>query len=133
MEYICHKRFKGIGASGKEYLIRRKEKLQSVGRFISLGAEAVCVPSSENAYKYFARNDDGNGLRRGELTYRIAYSPRHPNKDNGFRFTDAEVEMLETEYAHFLRQDTDTLIFNYGFFNAEIEELEELAKRLEVI
>lgn len=133
MEYICHKRFKGIGASGKEYLIRRKEKLQSVGRFISLGAEAVCVPSSENAYKYFARNDDGNGLRRGELTYRIAYSPRHPNENNGYRFTDAEREMLETEYSHFLRQDVDTIVFNYDFFNADIEELEEIARRLEVI
>ena len=118
MNYICHRRYKKEGASGKEHLIRRKTNLESIGKFIAIGAEAICSTTSADAFQYFARNDDGNGLERGRLTYEIAYAPRHPNKDNGFRFTEGEREMLVDEYRRFLRQDVDTIIFNFDFFIA---------------
>jgi len=132
MEYICHKRYKKRGASGKAYLFRRGKKLETVGRFICTGPEAVCAIRSEDAFRHFARNDDGNGFERGKLTFAIAYAKRQPNKENGFRFTEQEVDMLETEYPHFLRRDVDTLIFNEDFFNADIGELKELYQKLEV-
>ena len=91
----------------------------------------MCSINSSDAYRYFARDDDGQGMERGRLTYAIAYAPRHPNKDNGFRFTEAERDMLENEYGDWLRNDTSTLIFNYDFFNAEVGELQKLYDRLE--
>lgn len=132
MKYICHNRYKKTGASGKEYLVRFKDEIETVGNFIAKGAEAVCAITSDDAFRHFARNDDNNGLERGKLTYKIAYAPRRPNIDNDYRFTETEIEMLRTEYGHFLIKDNVAVIFNYDFFNADIEELRELYKRLEV-
>ena len=132
MKYICHNRYKKTGASGKEYLVRFKDEIETVGNFIAKGAEAVCAITSDDAFRHFARNDDNNGLERGKLTYKIAYAPRRPNIDNDYRFTETEIEMLRTEYSRFLIKDNVAVIFNYDFFNADIEELRELYKRLEV-
>lgn len=52
--------------------------------------------------------------------------------DNDYRFTEAEIEMLRTEYNRFLVDDRVAVIFNYDFFNADIDELKELYERLEV-
>jgi len=68
MNYICHNRFKKIGASGKEYLIRYKDTVETVGKYIAKGAEAICAITSDDAFRHFARNDDNNGLERGKLT-----------------------------------------------------------------
>lgn len=130
MKYICHNRYNKKGASGKEYLIRFKDEIETVGRFIAKGAEGICTVTSDDAFRHFARNDDGKGLERGKLTYKIAYAPRHPNEDNDFRFTEEEIEMLRKEYGNYLVRDNKAVIFNFDFFNAEIEELKELYERL---
>lgn len=132
MEYICHTRYKKRGASGREYNIRRGTVLNSIGAYIAKDNAAVCRVDSEDAYMHFSRNDDGLGMRRGELTAAIAYSDRHPNEDNGYRFTEAEIEMLEADYGDFLRK-LDVIRFNHKFFNADIDVLCEMARRLEVI
>lgn len=132
MEYICHTRYKKRGASGREYNLPRGTVLETVGPFIAKDNTAVCRVDSEDAHVYFARNDDGCGMERGRLTSAIAYSDRHPNEDNGYRFTDEEIEMLERDYGHFLRK-LDVILFNHDFFNADILTLREIAKRLEVI
>lgn len=132
MQYICHVRYDKIGASGKKYLIRFKDKVETVGHWIAKGAEAICADTSDDAFRHFARNDDNNGMERGKLTYKIAYAPRHPNIDNDYRFTENEIDMLRQEYDRFLIKDKTAVIFNYDFFNADIEELRELYNRLEV-
>ena len=68
-------------------------------------------------------------LELDKLTYKIAYAPRHPNEDNDFRFTEEEIEMLRKEYGKYLVKDNKAVIFNFDFFNAEIEELKELYER----
>lgn len=130
MDYICHRRYNKIGASGKKYLFRRKDVLNTAGNYIVTGTEAVCAVTSEDAYMYFARNDDGNGLYRGKLTYAIAYAHRKPNNDNDYRFTEDEISWLRKDYSKYLREDDVAVIFNYDFFNADIKELEIIAKRL---
>ena len=132
MEYIVHKRFKQKGASGKEYNFPYGTKLNSIGEFIKYNGELVCATTSENAHKYFSRNNDGKGLERGRLTYAIAYSSRHPNKTDGFRFTPEERDMLATDYNHFLVDNGEWILFNHHFFNAKVDELSELAKKLGV-
>lgn len=132
MKYVCHRSFRGKGASGKKYFIKKNKELEVAGNFITRDVEAICYTTSQVAYEHFARNDDGRGLERGDLTYRIAFSDRHPNEDNGFRFTPEEIEMLETEYDYFLLKGPDSILFNFEFFNADIDKLQELADRLEV-
>ena len=80
---------------------------------------------------HFAPDDDGQGLRRGQLCWKVAYSFRRPNKDNNFRFTDKEIEMLQEEYPHFLVDGGDPVLFCHEFFQAEVKELEGLFSRLE--
>ena len=47
-------------------------------------------------------------------------------------FTDQEIEMLEREWAHFLRQDVEVILFNEDFFAAAVPELKELADALHI-
>lgn len=131
MRYICHKRYDKTGADEKRHIIRRKTRLESIAGFIAEGSSAVCRITSEDARRHFARDDDGKGLERGRLSWKIAYAPRHPNEDNEFRFTPGEIEMLRKDYGRFLEDDKDVILFNSDFFHAEISELEEILERLE--
>lgn len=131
MEYITHHRFKGIIACREKLNLPYGEKLKITNNFITtLDDKIICYPTSENAHKYFALNDDNNGLERGKLTFAIAYSAR--NKGNGKRFSDDEIKILERDWKHFLRDDVPVILFNHDFFNAGIEELREMAKQLKI-
>ena len=131
MEYICHKPYRGKCAAGNKHFFKKGSKLECVNGWLIKEREAICHTNSELAHMHFARNDDGQGFRRGELTHLIAYSDRKPNEDNGFRFTPEECDMIENEYGKWVKQEAETLLFNNDFFNAEIGELEELANKLE--
>ena len=124
MEYIVHRRFTGKAASGESVNLATGTTYQTIGNWIADGNKAICSTHSENAHKYFARNDDSQGLKRGELTYKIAYAPR--NSGDGFRFSDEQRNLLATKWARFLRPEHDFIIFNDDFFNAEILELMQL-------
>ena len=130
MDYITHRRFKANAMCGRINLRYGTRVISEGGLICKLDGEPICFTTSENAKMYFARNDDGRGLERGALTYAIAYGKRKGVK--GFRFTNAEREMLTQEYAHWLRQDTDYLLFNNDFFAADVGELRELANRLKI-
>lgn len=131
MRYVTHHRYRGLSAFGKRLNIPYGTELETRNKFIlSPTNEPICFTSSELAKMYFARNDDGNGLERGKLTYAIAYGKR-ATKD-GYRFTDSEREMLTEKYSHFLRSDVETLLFNDGFFTADVGELRELADALKI-
>lgn len=136
MKYICIKRFKEIAACGKKLNIPYGTQLETIGSFIATSdGEAICHLMSENAHKYFACNDDENGLERGKITYAFAYSKRKPNntKDRQiYRFSDEEITILERDWKHFLRDDVDVILFNHDFFNADIEELRKVAKQLNI-
>ena len=132
MEYICHHRFKGITAGAGEMNIPFGSKFQTIGKFIATpDAKGICYITSDAAYRHFARNDDNEGLKRGALTYAIAYAKREKKHKDGhvFRLSEGEIEMLMRDYPHFLK-DTETILFNHDFFNAEINELQELAAAL---
>lgn len=133
MEYICHHRFRGVTAAGERMTISYGEKFPTIGKFIAAPpAKGICYVTSHAAHVHFARNDDGRGLRRGALTYAIAFAPRERRHSGGkiFRFSEREIAMLQRDYPHFLRQDTGTILFNHAFFNADIDEIEKLAAAL---
>lgn len=130
MNYITHRRFKKTAICGKVNLRYGTPVISDGGLICKLDGEPICFATSENAKLHFARNDDGMGLERGALTYAIAYGKRKGIK--GFRFTEAEREMLAKDYPHWLRQGVDFLLFNNDFFAAPVEELRELADRLKI-
>jgi len=129
IEYICHRDFKGKCIAG-DVKIKRGEKAELDNSVICIDRVGIiCVGTSFIANQHFAINEDGEGLKRGALTYAIAYADR--DGGNGCRFSDDEQVMLLKEYPQFLK-DTDTILFNHAFFTADIPVLEELAEKLNI-
>lgn len=135
MRYITHNRFKKLAACGEMLNLPYGTELDTAGEFIiTPEGKPICFATSENAKMHFARNDDGRGLERGKLTWAIAYSQRVRYGESGRqqRLTDQEIELLERDWAHFLRQDAEVILFNEQFFAAEVPELERLADTLHI-
>ena len=131
MKYVTHHRFKELALCGERLNIPYGTELDTEGYSIVMpDGRAICYSTSENAKKHFSRNDDGRGLERGALTYAIAYSRR--DAGNGFRFSEAEAEILTRDWGHFLRPDVDVILLNEDFFAAEPEELQKLAAALKI-
>lgn len=135
MKYITHNRFKQLAACGEPLNIPYGTELETAGNFIvSPEGKPICCTTSENAKMHFARNDDGQGLERGKLTWAIAYSRRVRTGQSGRqqRFTEQEIKLLEDKWAHFLRQDVEVILFNENFFAAAVNELQQLADALHI-
>ena len=129
-KYIVHKRFRGLAACNKTMNLPYGTELQLHGNFICNNGDPICYPSSDNAFKHFAINDDGNGLERGKITYAIAYATR--NKGVGSRFNEDEINLLNDKYSHFLKPNLDYIVFNQRFFEADIEELRSMTKEFNI-
>ena len=70
MEYVCFKRFKDNAICGKVN-IPKGSLLYIDNGYLIYNGDTICSNTSQNCYEYFARNDDGNGTVRGELTQKI--------------------------------------------------------------
>lgn len=135
MKYVVHHRYRGRDAGGKPMNVPYGTEFETIGDFIATPeGRGICFTTSDTAKEYFAVNDDGRGLERGAITHAIAYSQRERKwADKSVRrFSEAEVEMLEREWGHWLRQDVDTILFNNDFFAAQPEELQRLADALKI-
>ena len=136
MEYIVHHRCRETSATGERLNLPYGTRLETIGDFIATPeGKALCFTTSELAHRYLARNDDGQGLERGKLTWAIAYSQRERRSDDGHRrqrFTDAEIDMLERYWSRYLVPDIETILFNHAFFQAEPKELAPLAAALKI-
>ena len=135
MKYITHNRFKGLAACGQQLNLPYGTELETAGDFLITGdGRPVCYGTSETAKRHFARNDDGQGLARGALTWAIAYRERRRRCGDGavFRFSEGEQALLVREWGHFLRTDVETILFNEDFFAAEVPELQRLADALHI-
>lgn len=117
MEYIAYKNFEGITACGEYKSYPRGTILPVISGFIADNNQAVCRITSYNAFKYFANNDDGNGLQRGYLTAAIAASCSL--QDN--------VNYIKENYPAFFN---DAGFFTFEFYNANIDDLRNIAVHL---
>lgn len=128
-KYITHHRFKGLALCGMELNIPYGTKLDENNHYLfTKDGLMICSTTSETSKLHFSINDDEQGLRRGELTYLIAYSNRKTN--TGKRFTEREINILKNKWAHFLNQNVPVILFNEEFFTAPISELESLTNDL---
>ena len=133
MKYITHHRYRGKAVTGKEVNIPALTQLEEKDGVIIYNNEPLCFNTSQAAHEHIARDDDGNGLERGMLTYEIAFSNRkrfNNDKTRRQRFTDEEIELLSTKWQKYLNPDVDVILFNQAFFDGNIFELREMAKDL---
>lgn len=135
MKYIVTRRYRGKTMQGTDVNIPALTEAVRSNNIIYVNDKPICFITSQVGHQYFARNDDGNGMRRGALTYAIAYAERkRMNKEQTRqqRFTDEEIDTLCSKWNKFLRTECSVILFNHDFFNAEISELEEMANDLHI-
>lgn len=124
MKYIVHKRFKQKAICGDINIPALTECDEFKG-IILYQNRPICLVSSENAHKYFARNDDGNGIKRGQLTSAIIDTL---SKDDS-RHQERWDKVWEDEICQKYRrpEHVDHWLWNHAFYNADIETLEYIA------
>ena len=116
-----------MGLCGYRLNIPRGTKLIEENAVIKTEkGENICYTTSENAKRYFSRNEDGCGLERGEITYKIAFS----QKRKEYRFSEKEIKLLIDKWKKFIKSDCDYILFNDDFFNANILELRQMESEL---
>ena len=124
MDYICFNRFKQNALCGKVN-IPYGTKLDETNNIISYRGNPICYIKSQNAYDYFARNDDGKGLERGKLTAEIIklLNNRKDGKyQNRWDRIWGDLSLLKYKRP----EHPDHWLWNYDFFNASIEELNRI-------
>lgn len=124
MTYITIKRAKFIGITGNVNIPYNTPIYCEKDYLFTLDT-VICTTHSQNAYDYFARNDDGNGLERGRLTQSIIKRLAKRDKNYQTRWDKIWEDKLcrkykRTEYA-------DYWLWNHDFYNAEIEDLRYIA------
>lgn len=124
MDYICFKRFKQNALCG-EVNIPYGTKLDEINNVISYFGNPICYIKSQNAYDYFARNDDGKGLERGKLTAEIIKLLNN-RKDGKYQYRWDRIwdDLSLLKYKR--PEHDDYWLWNYDFFNASIEELNRI-------
>ena len=124
MDYICFNRFKQNALCG-EVNIPYGTKLDEANNVINYCGNPICYIKSQNAYDHFARNDDGKGLERGELTSEIIKLLNN-RKDGKYqdRWDRIWGDLSLLKYKR--PEHDDYWLWNYDFFNASIDELNRI-------
>ena len=123
MDYICFNRFKQKALCG-EVNIPYGTKLYEINNIISYCGNPICYTKSQNAYDYFARNDDGKGLERGKLTAEIIKLLNRKDGKYQDRWDRIWGDLSLLKYKR--PEHPDYWLWNFDFFNASIEELNRI-------
>lgn len=96
---------------------------------ISYNNKPICSDHSQNAYDYFARNDDNNGLERGKLTQFIRKTLEQRDKSYQSRWDKIWADPICNKYK---RVDYDDYwLWSHDFYNAEISDLIHIKNLIE--
>ena len=124
MEYITTKRARFHSLSG-HVNIPCGTPVQCVNGVLSIDEKLLCADHSQNAYDYFARDDDGNGLERGRLTRSIIKTLAKNDRNHQARWD----KVWDSERCQrYKREDhSDYWLWNHDFYNASILDLRYIA------
>lgn len=122
MEYITTSRFKTKAICG-EINLSYATKCECVDDYITYKGKTLCYIKSQNAFDYFARNDDDKGLERGNLIKKIIKCLANPNNSQK-RWN----KIWANKSLYKFKRDEefigdDTWLWNYNFYNAHIYDL----------
>lgn len=127
MKYITCKRYKKKSLSGEVNLPRLTEvDITPYGGMEAIWCDGkpVCLSTSQDAYDYFARNDDGSGIQRYGLTRAIMKLLATRDDDYQTRWDRL---WNRPDLERFRRRELrDHWIWSYDFYNAKIADLEEI-------
>lgn len=124
MEYITHRRLRDTVLCGVVNL-PACTVCETLGGVICHDGKPLVGVKSENAYQFFARNDDGQGLRRGHLTQEIQAKLRKHDSQHQARWDRVWKDPLCQKYKR--PEHEDFWIWNHDFFNAPIADLQHIA------
>jgi len=124
MEYIVHRRFKKKALCGNVNL-PKFTKCELINNVIFHDGLPICALKSENAHKYFAVNEDGSGIERGELTYYIQTRLSKRDKNHDLRWNKIWNDKLCQRYKRI--EHEDHWLWNHDFFEAPISDLQYIA------
>lgn len=122
MEYVAHKPFCRQSLGG-EVNIKRGDKLEERNGVLFFRGRPVCLSTCQAAKEHFAINEDKNGLRRGDLTYEIAFRKPLSELQKNILVTDLPLRK-------YLVDDDRVILFNDAFFRAPMLELWNIAGKL---
>lgn len=128
MEYINYKRFKGKAICG-DVNIPALTVFQSVGEMIYYKGKPLCVVTSANAHKFFARNDDGHGAERGKLITKINNILTKKDETYQTRWDAVWADDVCNLYRR--GEHRDHWLWSHAFYDASIEQLEHIASVVE--
>ena len=125
MQYITHRRFKGSAICG-QINIPALSICEKNGNTICFDGKPICFDTSENAHQFFARNNDGQGLKRGQLTQAIQNKLAKRDSAYQSRWDKIWDDTICQKYKR--KEYDDFWLWNHEFFNARIEDLKYIAK-----
>lgn len=122
MQYIVTKRFKTIVESGPINLSYGTQCECRNGR-IYYGNRFIVRERSRLAHTNFARNDDGMGVERGELTRKIEVATARASAETMHRIEKSELCQSYRKQEHL-----DVWLWSHKFFTASLPTLISIAK-----
>ena len=126
--YIVRRRARFLAICGPVNLPYGTE-VSSDGAFLTVNGEKLCSITSQNAYDFFSRNDDGHGLERGKLVKDIQLTLERRDAKYQARWD----RLWADEGANKLRrtEHEDYWLWSFAFYNADVNELRRIRRLLE--
>lgn len=124
MNYITIKRARFKGLCGEVNLPHGTTVSRSGNCLVYQGLP-LCTVTSQNAYDFFARDDDGHGEERGELTQAIQKALA--KRDAGYqeRWNRIWADQRCRKYKR--TEHADYWLWNFEFYNAPLCDLQHIA------
>lgn len=133
----------------QNYIVKKRAKFDSIrgpvnlpygsrvkvidGFLCSLRGDKICSVTSQNAYDYFAQDDDHMGVIRGglidDIFKIIKASPSDDDKKLNERLKKWEIIWKDPVCLKYKRPEhEDFWVWNFEFFNAPISDLKYILK-----
>lgn len=93
---------------------------------IYLDGNPLCKTTSENAHMFFAVDEDGMGMERGELTRKIINKLKNRDDNHQERWDKVWDDALCQKYKR--KEHADHWLWNHAFYSASIEDLEYILR-----
>lgn len=129
MQFVIYKRFKDDALCGPVNLKATLPCWESEG-IIFYEGKPLCFAASENALCHFARDDDGKGLLRGKLISEIKHKIAKRDGDYQKRWNRIWADPICLRFKR--KEFDDFWIWNKAFYDAEIADLEHIARLIEI-
>lgn len=129
MRYIVTRRFRGKAICGEVNLPYGTICEEHDGILVLEDGRRLCAVTSQNAYDYFSRDDDGNGQERGKLVQDIRSTLERMDAKYQARWD----RLWADEGANKLRstEHEDYWLWSFAFYNADVNELRRISRLLE--